>query len=139
MYLTAVNENICNFCWGFVQFTNNYIILQILFTIMGKGFWKICVTGYLSAASDSTKNPQSKMSPSFKNLVNAFAWKDSYRYLHPKAKQYSRYYINDHQGEGASRIDRSYHWGSLEVQQAEYLSISFSDHPTKSHKPSPHH
>ena len=27
-----------------------------------------------------------------------------------------------------SRIDRSYHWGSLEVQQAEYLSISFSDH-----------
>ena len=80
------------------------------------------------AASDCTKNTQNKMSPSFKNLVSAFSWKDSYRYLHPQAKQYSRYYINDHQGEGASRIDRSYHWGSLEVQQAEYLSISFSDH-----------
>ena len=80
------------------------------------------------ATSDCTKNPQSKMSPSFKKLVTSFAWKDSYRYLHPKTKQYSRYYTNDHHGEGASRIDRSYHWGSLEVQQAEYLSISFSDH-----------
>ena len=78
--------------------------------------------------ADSNRNPQSKISPSLRNLVNAFNWKDSFRSLHPITKQYSRYYSNEHHGEGASRIDRSYHWGPIKVQQAEYLSISFSDH-----------
>ena len=37
-------------------------------------------------------------------------------------------YSNALQGEGASRIDRCYHWGELAVQEAEYHPISFSDH-----------
>ena len=41
--------------------------------------------------------------------------------------QASRYYSNI-QGEGASRIDRSYHWGPMKTFGAEYISVSFSDH-----------
>ena len=80
------------------------------------------------SAQDCTKNSQNKISPSFRKLVSAFNWKDSFRSLFPTKPQYSRYFSNDHQGEGASRIDRSYHWGEIYVHSAEYLSISFSDH-----------
>ena len=58
--------------------------------------------------SDSKKNPQSKMSPSCRNLVSAFSWIDSYRRLHPKTNQFSRYQNTD--ADGATRIDRSYQW-----------------------------
>ena len=68
------------------------------------------------------------MSPSFKNLVSAFSLTDSFRCLHPKKVQFSRYYSNSQHGEGASRIDRCYHWGDLTAVEAEYHSISFSDH-----------
>ena len=68
------------------------------------------------------------MSPSFKNFVSAFSLTDSFRCLHPKKIQFSRYYSNSQQGEGASRIDRCYHWGDLSAVEAEYHSISFSDH-----------
>ena len=57
--------------------------------------------------SDSVKNPQVKMSPSCRNLVQSFSWSDSYRKLHPKTVQFSRYQSVD--GDGATRIDRSYH------------------------------
>ena len=78
--------------------------------------------------SDSNRNANTKISPSFKTLVTSFAWQDSYRVLFPCAVQYSRVYSNELQGEGASRIDRCYHWGELTVQEAEYHPISFSDH-----------
>ena len=29
---------------------------------------------------------------------------------------------------GASRIDRSYHWGNITILDAEYISVAFSDH-----------
>ena len=77
---------------------------------------------------DSNRNAQTKMSPSFKNLVSAFSLTDSFRCLHPKKVQFSRYYSNSQHGEGASRIDRCYHWGDLTAVEAEYHSISFSDH-----------
>ena len=77
---------------------------------------------------DSNRNANQKMSPSFKTLVSSFAWSDSYRQLFPHTTQYSRIYSNIHHGEGASRIDRCYHWGNLSVQEAEYHAISFSDH-----------
>jgi exonuclease III len=77
---------------------------------------------------DSNRNASTKISPSFKTLVSSFSLVDSFRVLFPNNVQYSRVYSNDHHGEGASRIDRSYHWGDLEVQEAEYHSISFSDH-----------
>ena len=59
--------------------------------------------------SDSNKNPQSKVSPLCRNLVRAFSWTDSFRVLQPRALQYSRHNRNIHHGDGASRIDRSYH------------------------------
>ena len=77
---------------------------------------------------DSTRNPQTKISPSCRNLVRAFLWSDCFRHLYPRAEQYSRYSRTVHHGEGASRIDRSYHWGELQVLEAVYNSISFSDH-----------
>ena len=76
---------------------------------------------------DSNRNANLKMSPSFKTLVSSFGWQDSYRQLYPNTVQYSRIYSNS-QGEGASRIDRCYHWGHLPVLEAEYHAISFSDH-----------
>ena len=75
---------------------------------------------------DSVKNPQVKMSPSCRNLVQSFSWSDSYRKLHPKTAQFSRYQSAD--GNGATRIDRSYHWGEFEAAECQYHSISFSDH-----------
>ena len=77
---------------------------------------------------DSNRNAAQKVSPSLKTLVSSLAWTDSYRCLYPRNIQYSRIYSNAHHGEGASRIDRCYHWGDMTIEEAEYLSISFSDH-----------
>ena len=41
---------------------------------------------------DATKNPETKMSPTFKRLVRSFNWVDSFRVLHPSDIQFSRYY-----------------------------------------------
>ena len=79
-------------------------------------------------AQDCTSNFQGKVSPSFRKLVSAFNWSDSFCVLYPKRGQFSRYFSNVHQGEGASHIDRSYHWGNIKGSKAEYMSISFSDH-----------
>ena len=53
------------------------------------------------SALDSSSDPQRKMSPSFRTLVSAFTWTDSYRAIAPRTRQYSRYYRNVHKGEGA--------------------------------------
>ena len=63
-----------------------------------------------------------------KRLVSVFNWKDSFRILHPDAREFSRYYSHDRTGLGASRIDRCYHWGDLAVTEAKYTSLAFSDH-----------
>ena len=76
--------------------------------------------------SDSKKNSQSKMSPSCRNLVNAFSWIDSFCRLHPNSTQFSRYQNTD--ADGATRIDRSYQWGDIIANENQYHSISFSDH-----------
>ena len=78
--------------------------------------------------SDATKNAAQKMSNSLKRLVKNFDWKDSFRSLYPHAKQFSRYYESDRFGDGATRIDRQYHWGGLAVLDAQFLGIAFSDH-----------
>ena len=78
--------------------------------------------------NDSTRNPQSKISLSCRNLVRAFEWTDSFCELYPRVDQYSRHTTHPHHGHGASRLDRAYHWGEITVRQAEYCSISFSDH-----------
>jgi exonuclease III len=41
-------------------------------------------------------------------LVDTFNMKDSFRILHPKSPSFSHFYNTIHQGEGATRLDRSY-------------------------------
>ena len=48
--------------------------------------------------------------------------------LHPDSQQFSRYYDNSVHGEGASRIDRMYHYGQLHILEAYYVGVAFSDH-----------
>ena len=79
------------------------------------------------AAIDCIGEPQRKMSLSLCYLISTFEWSDSCRALHPKVVQFSRIYGNA-LGEGASRIDCSYHRGVLTSNTAEYIRISFSDH-----------
>ena len=78
--------------------------------------------------SDATKNPGNKKSNSLKRLVKNFAWLDSYRQLYPDTQQFSRYYDNSVHGEGASRIDRMYHYGQIIILEAYYVGVAFSDH-----------
>ena len=77
---------------------------------------------------DATKNPESKISPGLKRLVKTFSWQDSYRSLFPTSKVFSRYYGSERFGDGATRIDRDYHYGRINVVDAKYISIAFSDH-----------
>ena len=90
-----------------------------------------CIGGDLNCIInklDCTHNASTKMSPSLVKLVNTFNMKDSFRILHPKSTSFSHFYNTIHQGEGANRLDRSYHWGRLKVMEAKYEPISFSDH-----------
>ena len=98
--------------------------------MMAKRQMSGCLGGDFNAIIDKkdvTNNPVSKISPSLTRLVNVFGWKDSFRYLHPHSLTFSRYYeVRGHQG--ASRIDRQYHWGEVCPSSAEYSPIAFSDH-----------
>ena len=78
------------------------------------------------AESDSKRNQQAKISLACCNLVNALSRSDSYRRLHPKINQFSRYQTND--ADGATKIDRSYQWGPITAIESQYNSVSFSDH-----------
>ena len=79
-------------------------------------------------AADATKNPSQKVSSSLKRLVKAFSWFDSYRHLYPDARVFSRYYENKTFGDGATRIDRQYVWGQIQIIEAKYVGVAFSDH-----------
>ena len=90
-----------------------------------------CIGGDLNCILnkiDCTHHAAPKMSPCLAKLVGTFNMKDSFRILHPKAVSYSHFYHTIHQGEGATRLDRSYHWGSIRVIEAKYEPVSFSDH-----------
>ena len=85
-------------------------------------------TGIISAdfnciidKSDSLKNQSQKMSPSLKRMVNVFGMTDSFRSLHPHDSVFSRYYSSEEYGEGATRTDRTYHFGDVEVKKAQYM------------------
>ena len=78
--------------------------------------------------NDATKNAANKVSPCLKRLIKNFSWTDSFRLLHPQANTFSRYYDSSLHGEGATRIDRQYHYGGLEVVKADYVAVAFSDH-----------
>ena len=76
---------------------------------------------------DATNHPEAKMSRCLQRLVKVNNWSDSYRAVHPTTLAYSRYYENT-RAEGASRIDRCYHYGDMVVEEAQYLPVAFSDH-----------
>ena len=77
--------------------------------------------------SDATVNPETKTSNTLKRVIKAFDMSDSFRTLHPKVKSFSRYY-SDTRGQGASRIDRQYHFGNITILEAKYIPLAFSDH-----------
>ena len=88
------------------------IIPQLLVNCNETGCWggdMNCIT----KSEDCTHNSESKMSPSLKRLISTFSLVDSYRSLYPDTVSYSRYYTRGGGEVGASRIDRSYHWGKL--------------------------
>ena len=82
----------------------------------------------ITKAEDCTHNPESKTSPSLKRLLQAFSMTDSFRVLFPDISSYSRYYSRGGGEVGASRIDRSYHWGNVNVVNAKYEAVAFTDH-----------
>ena len=67
------------------------------------------------------------MSKGLKRLIKLKSWQDSFRSLYPTSESFSRYYENS-RAEGATRIDRNYHFGGVKVVEAKYLPIAFSDH-----------
>ena len=77
---------------------------------------------------DASRNTDNKMSPSLKRLSKAFSWNDSFRSLFPNSPCFSRYYVSDRFGDGATRIDRIYHYGEIGVKEAQYVGAAFSDH-----------
>ena len=71
---------------------------------------------------DATHNPEAKISKGFQRLAKLKDWKDSFRTLYPDTVAFSRHYENSRDS-GASRIDRSYHYGDLKVIEAKYLLL----------------
>ena len=89
-----------------------------------------CIGGDLNCIidkADATNYPESKMSNSLKRVTKVFDMKDSFRSLYPKVRAFSRYY-GDTRGQGATRIDRQYHFGEITIKEAKYLPLAFSDH-----------
>ena len=76
---------------------------------------------------DATQYPEAKMSRGLQRLIHLKGWQDSFRTLYPHQEAFSRYYENT-RAEGATRIDRNYHFGGLEVVDVKYLPVAFSDH-----------
>ena len=99
------------------------ILPNMLINSKGHG----CAGGDLNCIiekKDATKYPEAKMSKCLERLVKIRHWNDSFRSLHPTAQVYSRYYDNT-RGEGASRIDRCYQYGSLKPMKAYYVPLAF--------------
>ena len=78
--------------------------------------------------SDCTKNPEAKISPCFRRLASVLELCDSHRSVHPRSNDFSRYYVNDRFGSGATRIDRLYSYGNINPIKSSYIPIPWSDH-----------
>ena len=76
---------------------------------------------------DATNHENVKMSPSLSRMCKLFSWHDSHRSVHPSAEDFSHYY-NVGGAVNATRIDRQYYWGNMEVIKSEYIPSAFSDH-----------
>ena len=60
-------------------------------------------------------------------FIKLKSWQDSFRSLYPSSETFSRYYENS-RAEGATIIDRNYHFGDVQVIEAKYSPLAFSDH-----------
>ena len=78
---------------------------------------------------DSLRNQEQKISPTLQRLVRVFSLTDSFRLFYPNSQAFSRYYSSENGG-GASRLDRFYHYGNININAAKYMGVSFSDHQT---------
>ena len=99
------------------------LLPNLLINSKGSG----CAGGDLNCIidkKDATKYPESKMSKCLQRLVKVKNWNDSFRSLHPTSLKFSRFYENS-RAEGASSIDRCYHFGNLVVEQAIYVPGAF--------------
>ena len=67
------------------------------------------------------------MSSCLSHLTKSFNWFNRFWVLYPHKQVFSRYY--DAKGiVRASRIDRQYNWGKVEITAAEYRPVAFSAH-----------
>ena len=82
----------------------------------------------ISDKQDTMKYAEQKISPGLKKFLSVFSMSDSFRCLFPQSPVFSRYHNRGETGEGASRLDRIYHYGEIKVKNAEYIAVSFSDH-----------
>ena len=90
------------------------VIPQILINCKENG----CIGGDWNSIienKDATKNQAQKQSKCLKRLIKTFNWTDSFRQHYPDSLQFSRYYDNSVHGEGASRLDRNYHFGNIKI------------------------
>ena len=82
--------------------------------------------------ADCSHHPEQKVSPTLKKVISLLKWKDCYRLLHPKSTTYSHHYNRQMAGQGlvqgGSRLDRAYRWGEVQVLDAGYSPVAFSDH-----------
>jgi exonuclease III len=83
---------------------------------------------------DCTHNPETKLSPCMRRLINNFNWTDTFRALYPTARTFSHFYSRKADNDksfattGATRIDRLYIYGDVPVVDATYVPVAFSDH-----------
>ena len=80
---------------------------------------------------DCTANPGPKTSPSLKRLVQLKDWKDTFLKCNPNQTTFSHYYNRLSEGilkQGATRLDRSYAWGNVDLKDSGYSNVAFSDH-----------
>ena len=123
VYLEAGTDSISrnareNYCGEIIP---NLLINPCQAGVIG-GDWN-CIINNL----DATNNPNSKKSPNLSRFVKTFQLKDSFRSLQPISRTFSHYYTLNQQVE-ATRIDREYHWGEIEILNCDYIPAAFSDH-----------
>ena len=86
----------------------------------------------ITSPVDCSHHPDQKVSPTLKRVISMLKWKDCYRLLYPKTTIYSHHYNRQMAGQGlvhgGSRLDRAYLWGDVEVLDAQYAPVAFSDH-----------
>ena len=77
---------------------------------------------------DCTSYPELKRSKTLKRLITMHKLHDTYRKLHPKTRNYSRYYSKTENTQGATRLDRIYTSKHIVLITAKHMPNAFLDH-----------